>query len=239
MHDFTLHNISKSFGKLEVLHSISASFPEASVTAVLGPSGAGKTTLLNLVSGLLSPDSGSMGDFESATFSYAFQEPRLLPWLDVEENLRFALSSLHDKAQAETRAHMFLKEAGLEEFRQSFPAQLSGGMRQKASLVRAFAFPSDVLLLDEALSAVDIKVRIELLDLFARLWQEEKRTTIFVSHDLHDALYIADQVILLSARPATVIDSITIEIPRELRSYDAEQLKDVERRLYREILASS
>ncbi|HOV93484.1 MAG TPA: ABC transporter ATP-binding protein [Spirochaetales bacterium] len=239
MHDFTLHNISKSFGNLEVLHSVSASFPEASVTAVLGPSGAGKTTLLNIVSGLLTPDTGTIGDFASATFSYAFQEPRLLPWLDVEENLRFALSSLHDKPKAETRAQMFLKEAGLEEFRYSFPAQLSGGMRQKASLVRAFAFPSDVLLLDEALSAVDIKVRIELLDLFARLWQEEKRTTIFVSHDLHDALYIADQVILLSARPATVMDSITIEIPRELRSYDADQLKDVERRLYREILASS
>lgn len=239
MPDFTIRNINKSFGDLEVLHSISATFSEASVTAVLGPSGAGKTTLLNIVSGLLEPDSGSIGDFDAATFSYAFQEPRLLPWLDVEENLLFALSSLRDKEEARTRAETFLKEAGLSDFRHSFPAQLSGGMRQKAALARAFAFPSEVLLLDEALSAVDLKVRIELLDLFSKLWEEEKRTTIFVTHDLHDALYIADQVLLLSARPATLIDSVALAPARAGRSYDAHELKEIERKLYLEILATS
>jgi NitT/TauT family transport system ATP-binding protein len=236
---FTIRNISKSFGNLEVLHSISAAFPEASVTAVFGPSGAGKTTLLNLISGLQKPDSGTIGDFGSATFSYCFQEPRLLPWLNVEDNLLFALSSLHDKEEVRKRADSFLKRAGLSDFRRCFPAQLSGGMKQKASLARAFAFPSDVLLLDEALSAVDLKVRIDLLDLFARLWEEERRTTIFVTHDLVDALYSADQGLLLSARPATLIDSVSIELPRSARSYDVRELKEIERKLYLEILATS
>lgn len=236
MSDYRISNISKRFGELQVLRPISADFPESSVTAVLGPSGAGKTTLLNIISGLISADSGSIGDFSGATFSYSFQEPRLLPWMSVLDNILFALSSLKDKQNARDRAIGLLAEAGLGDFADALPSHLSGGMRQKASLARAFAFPSDVLLLDEAFSAVDLKVRIGLLDLFATLWEDEKRTTVFVTHDLHDALYIADSIILLSARPARIVDSISIAAPRAERRYDGRGLEEVERRLYRQIL---
>ncbi|HWP68486.1 MAG TPA: ABC transporter ATP-binding protein, partial [Rectinemataceae bacterium] len=192
---YELKDLRKSFGDLGVIDGIDAVFMDSSVTAILGPSGCGKTTLLNIVSGILKPDSGSIGDFSAASFSYSFQEPRLLPWLSSLDNILFALSGLPDKSRNLERATRFLDSSGLSSFTKTKPALLSGGMKRRLSLARAFAYPSDVLLLDEAFSAVDLKLRIELMDLFSLLWREEKRTAIFVTHDIQDTLYLADQVL--------------------------------------------
>ena len=234
---YGLTDLRKSFGDLAVIDGIDAVFFESSVTAILGPSGCGKTTLLNIVSGILEPDSGSIGDFSKAGFSYSFQEPRLLPWLSSLDNILFALAALPDKDLNRERAMRFLASSGLEAFIKTKPAQLSGGMKRRLSLARAFAFPSDILLLDEAFSAVDLKLRIELMDLFSLLWREEKRTAIFVTHDIQDALYLADQVLVLSKRPARVIDRIEIAMPREERRYGSRELIEFEERLYRQILS--
>jgi NitT/TauT family transport system ATP-binding protein len=237
MRTSSISGISKTFGDLPVLADIAADFPPASVTAILGPSGCGKTTLLNIIAGILPPDSGKLTGFPEASFSYSFQEPRLLPWLSAAENIAFALAGAPgDPGALAERAERFLRNAGLESFAGQKPAKLSGGMKRRLSLARAFAYPSDVLLLDEAFSAVDLKLRIELMDLFSLLWREERRTTIMVTHDVQDALYLADRVLVLSSRPATVLDRLEIAAPRESRRYGSRDFADFEERLYGEIL---
>ncbi len=237
MNSFELKGIKKRFGPLEVLAGIDASFNSSSVTAILGPSGCGKTTLLNIIAGILEPDEGSLTGFPFASYSYSFQEPRLLPWLSSMDNLLFALSGLKDKAVVLERAARFLKSAGLEDFGDAKPFGLSGGMKRRLSLARAFAYPSDILLLDEAFSSVDLKLRIELMDLFSLLWREEKRTAIFVTHDIQDALYLADQILVLSSRPSKLLDRLDVPIARESRRYASKELIELEERLYRQILS--
>lgn len=237
MNAFAVSGISKSFGDLPVLSGVDADFPHASVTAILGPSGCGKTTLLNIIAGILPFDSGTLSGFPEADFSYSFQEPRLLPWLSAADNIAFALSGASGDPQAlADRAERFLRNAGLGSFAGQKPAKLSGGMKRRLSLARAFAYPSDLLLLDEAFSAVDLKLRIELMDLFSLLWREERRTTIMVTHDVQDALYLADRVLVLSSRPARVLDRLEIAAPRESRRYGSRELGDFEERLYGDIL---
>jgi NitT/TauT family transport system ATP-binding protein len=235
---YSIHTIKKSFGELRVLDGLSVDFAESSVTAILGPSGCGKSTLLNIIAGLVESDSGTIAGFEGQRFSYSFQDPRLLPWLSSLENVLFTLDGLKDKNLAFSRATRFMEQAGLEPFSSLKPHQLSGGMRRRLSLARAFAYPADILLLDEAFSAVDLKMRLDLLDLFASLWEEEKTTTILVTHDIQDALYLADRIIVLSGAPATILDTIDMDIPRRFRNLSSVELLEKEARLYRDIVES-
>lgn len=233
---YEIQGIKKSFGRLDVIDGIDASFKAASVTALVGPSGCGKTTLLNIIAGIILADAGSLGNFSQASFSYSFQEPRLLPWLSAMDNISYALSGIAEGHHDE-RARRFLGEAGLGGFADAKPPELSGGMKRRLSLARAFAYPSEVLLLDEAFSAVDLKLRIEIMDLFSLLWREERRTAIMVTHDIQDALYLADEILVLSSRPATLLDRLSIDIPREHRRYGSRQLIEMEERLYSLILS--
>lgn len=233
---YRVNDLSFSYGPLPVLNGLSAEFADSSVTALLGPSGCGKTSFLNLLSGLVEPDSGSIEGFREASVSYCFQEPRLLPWLTAKENIRFALSRFEDGAAMETRAVAFLGLAGLADFSDYYPNKLSGGMRRRLALARAFAYPSSLLLLDEAFTAVDLRMRLELMDLFSKLWEEERRTTILVTHEIQDALYLADRVLLLSERPAQVLEDIPLHIPRKNRSFGAGEALKLGAKLYEAVL---
>lgn len=230
-------NLKKNFGSLNVLQDISFELEDASITAILGPSGCGKTTILNILSGITDADAGSLAGFEGRRFSYCFQEPRLLGWLSAEDNLRFALSSLlrsrRDSQDMGQRIERFLRESGLFEFKGYRPNQLSGGMQKRLALARAFAFPSDMLLLDEAFSAVDLRQKIELMRAFLRLWSDEKPTVIIVTHDIHDALFLADRVVVLSQRPARVEGMLDIDLPHEKRTFASSELSKYEMELYR------
>lgn len=225
-------NLRKSFGSLLVLDGISFEMQESSITSILGPSGCGKTTLLNILSGIVSAEAKAMTGLEGKRFSYCFQEPRLLPWLSAEDNMRYAMSSLQDTNIIEKRISRFLEEAGLGEYRHFRPHQLSGGMQKRLSLARAFAFPSDILLLDEAFSAVDLKQKIELMQAFLKLWNDERPTSVIVTHDIHDALFLADQVIVLSQRPAHIRGILQINIPHEARLFGSNELAAYEQQLY-------
>lgn len=236
MSNYKVSNISKYFGELHVLNNISQEFETASVTAILGPSGCGKTTLFNIMSGIIKADSGNIGNFATARFSYAFQDPRLLPWLSAEDNIRFALSAIQDEALKTSRIQQFLADSGLEKFRTQKPATLSGGMKRRLSLARAFACPSEVLLLDESFSNLDLKLKIELMDLFSQLWEEEKRTTIFITHDIKEALYLADRIILLSSRPARILKSFLLDKPRNQRLFNATEYHGIEDEILKMIL---
>ena len=233
---YELESIRASYGGAPVLDGISLRLEPESVTVVLGPSGCGKTTLLNLIAGLKEDDSGRRSGFEGARFSYAFQEPRLLPWIDARENIAFALSGALERGAALERADRFLAAAGLAEHASWLPATLSGGMRQRLSLARAFAYPSEILLLDEAFKAVDLKTKLELMDAFLGLLREERRTVVAVTHDVEEAVYLADRVLVLSSRPARALDDFAVATPRGERALGSAGSMEAEARLYRLVL---
>jgi NitT/TauT family transport system ATP-binding protein len=236
---YELSSIFASYEGSPVLENISLSLEPGTITVVLGPSGCGKTTLLNLIAGLKLPDSGKRLGFDGCRFSYAFQDPRLLPWLDCRENLAFALSGALGRKEALLRAERFLESAGLDESSLLLPAALSGGMRRRLSLARAFAYPADMLLLDEAFQAVDLRMKLELMDLFLGLMREEGRTVVCVTHDVEEAAYLADRAIVLSPRPARIVDAFDVETPRSERSLGSPATMEAEARLYRLALGPS
>jgi NitT/TauT family transport system ATP-binding protein len=234
---YELRSLRASYGGLLAVDDVSIYLASESITVLLGPSGCGKTTLLNLIAGLKVPDSGERLGFEGCRFSYAFQEARLLPWLDGRENLNFALSGAQSSGlgrdEALARIDRFLAAAGLSEVAERRPSELSGGMRQRLSLARAFAYPSDLLLLDEAFQAVDLRMKLELMDVFLSLWQEERRTVVCVTHDVEEAAYLADRAVVLSPRPARVVDSFAVDLPRSERTIGAGPMMEAASRLYR------
>jgi len=236
---YELSRIRKSFGALPVLDDVSLALEEGSITVILGPSGCGKTTLLNVMAGLTSPDSGGRSGFEGIRFSYAFQEPRLLPWLSARENAAFALSGAMEREEALLRIDRFLGAAGLQEARNRRPGELSGGMKQRLSLVRAFAYPSEILLLDEAFTSVDLKTKLELMDVFLDLWRTERRTVVSVTHDVEEALYLADRILVLSQRPARVIEALDIGLGRAERAFGSATTMDAEAKLYALVLGKT
>lgn len=235
---FKLREIYFSYGDLAVLDALSAEFEEGAITALLGPSGCGKTTLLNILAGIRKVEGGQIEGFPEARISYCFQEPRLLPWRTARENLLYALTGLDRHEGDFSRADRYLELSGLKEFADYYPRQFSGGMRRRLALARAFAYPSEVLLLDEAFTSVDLRLRIELMDTFLSLWREETRTTIFVTHEIRDALYLSDKVLLMSRRPSKIVDSIEVirDSDRKERSYVDPSMGQLEDRLLESIL---
>lgn len=239
MKSYSISNLSFSYGSLKIFDNLNLELEKTSVTALLGPSGSGKTTLLDILAGIRKPSGGSIGAFGRASVSYCFQEPRLLPWRTAEANLLYALSGLTGSPGKPGLAREYLRLAGLEGFENYYPHQLSGGMQRRLALARAFAYPSEILLLDEAFSSVDLRLRIELMETFLALWDREKRTTVFVTHEVRDALFLADRILILKGRPAALIDSIGIDrtAGKNPRSYADASLSPLEERILDRILS--
>ena len=233
---YSLRDVSKSYGALRVLDGFSLEVPVGQVTVVLGPSGCGKTTLLNLLSGLLPPDAGERSGFEGARFSYVFQEPRLIPSLSALRNVELVLRAVLPPGERLGRALRFVSAVGLREAKDLKPAQLSGGMRQRTALARAFAYPADLLLMDEPFQSVDLRTRIGLMDAFLELQAEDPRTVVFVTHEVKEALYLGDAVVVLSDKPARILERRELTLPRASRQYGSADLSEAEAALYRLIL---
>ncbi len=203
------------------VESVSFDVPDGSIVAIVGPNGSGKSTLLRLIGGLLLPDSGEIriGDRPvegaDARVGIVFQEPRLLPWRDVVGNVALPLELAGMPGPArERRARELLGLVGLEGFDGARPHQLSGGMRQRAAVARALVREPGVLLLDEPFSALDALTR-ERLDLeLLRLWERTATTIVLVTHDIAEAVFLADRVVVLSARPGRVVADIPVTLPR-------------------------
>jgi NitT/TauT family transport system ATP-binding protein len=203
--DLSIRGIRKSFSDLKVLDGIDLDFPARRVTAILGPSGCGKSTLMSILAGLVDRDEGSLGTCRDLTSSCVFQEPRLLPWHNALENVALPLRKRLGTSAARIRAAEYLRAVGLEGFERSLPSRLSGGMRQRVSLARAFAYPGELLLLDEPFQSLDLKLRLEIIDLLKRLLASYPKTVVFVTHDPEEALYLGDAIAVLSPRPSRVI----------------------------------
>jgi NitT/TauT family transport system ATP-binding protein len=227
-----IDGISKAFGEQPIFSSFSASFEENAVTILLGPSGCGKTSLLRMIAGLLPPDSGTIRGMDPASLSFVFQEPRLVPWLSVEDNVALAVRDSLKPLAARERALKFLGLVGLGDFARRKPRILSGGMRQRASLARAFCRPAALLLMDEPFQSLDLKLRLSLMDEFVKLWQEEPKTVVFVTHDIQEALYLGDEVLVLGGSPAEIVDRFSIRQCRGTRDLADPGMSELERRLY-------
>jgi NitT/TauT family transport system ATP-binding protein len=195
--------------------------------SLVGPSGCGKTTLLNLMAGLLDGQRGNLsiaGQAPSAgrrDVAYMLARDSLFPWRTALQNamvgLEFRGMPLHER---EERARTFLHRVGLKGFEDHFPKALSHGMRQRVALARTFAMPSPVLLMDEPFGALDAQTKMQLEEVLLKLWTEEKRTVIFVTHDLAEAVVLSDRVVVMSSRPGRIINDIPIPLarPRSVRA---------------------
>ena len=201
---YQVKNIYKSFEDLLVLDDITIDFPANKTTCILGPSGCGKTTLLNIIAGILDKDRGEVVGFENKNISFVFQEDRLIEWKNVKDNISFVLKEKKDKNEIETIVDKYLKLVNLEEYKYYYPRRLSGGMRQRISILRAFAYPSDLLLMDEPFKSLDINNKHIVMDFFKELKDKENRTSILVTHDVEEAINLADSIVILSDKPTKV-----------------------------------
>lgn len=190
-------HVSKSFDSLEVLRDLSFGVAPGDILGVVGPSGSGKTTILKLITGIFAPDEGTVTVGQGVT-GYVFQEPRLLPWRTALDNVAGPLRALGmDKAAARRKAGEWLQKVGLGGFELYHPAELSGGMAQRVSLARALAVEPAVLLMDEPLSSLDATLKGSLLGTLAELLKGRATTTVYVTHDLVEALQLADRIVEL------------------------------------------
>jgi NitT/TauT family transport system ATP-binding protein len=207
-----ISDLNKEYEGLRVLNNFNIEFEEEKITALLGPSGSGKTTLLNIISGLEQYDSGDIVGLERKKFSYIFQEDRLLPWFSVEENIKFVLKGDNTEEETDNITDKYLRIVDLEEYRYYLPKQLSGGMKQRVSIARAFAYPSDILLMDEPFKGLDMELKTNLMKSFISLWNEDKRTVIFITHDMDEAMLLADYVFILEGKPLGIKERIVTPI---------------------------
>jgi NitT/TauT family transport system ATP-binding protein len=230
--DIRVRNLHKRFGSLEVFSDLTLTFKRDRITVVLGPSGCGKTTLLNLLAGMDRDYTGSIGGLEQSTVSYLFQEPRLLPWKTVAENIEFVLPEGVGKQEKKEQVTGHLGLVGLAGFADYYPGELSGGMKQRTAVARAFAYPSDTILMDEPFQALDLGLKLSLVEAFLSLWRKERRTVIFVTHDIQEALLLGDSLVLLSDRPARVVETFPVVKPQENRSLKQKELLSIEQELY-------
>ncbi|MBR6490869.1 MAG: ABC transporter ATP-binding protein [Bacteroidales bacterium] len=207
----SLQNICKSFNGKEIFKDFNIQFTEGIITCILGPSGCGKTTLLNLIGGILHPDSGRCSGFTDRKISYIFQEPRLLPWKTVRGNIEFVLPDELASTERKEKADELIRRVNLCEFADYYPGQLSGGMKQRVSIARAFASSSDIILMDEPLNGLDFSLKQNMLKWFSQIWQADRRTVIFVTHDIDEALAIGNEVYVFSQAPVKVVSHHVID----------------------------
>lgn len=236
--------LSKSFAlngqRLNVLRNLSLDIRGGEALAIVGPSGCGKTTLLRVLAGLETPDSGGvLIDGQEVRGvgterSIIFQEPRLLPWLTVLGNVSFGLTVRGvPRAEAEARARRYIQLVGLAEFADAYPRQLSGGMAQRVGIARALTVQPEILLLDEPLGALDAMTKLTMQEELARIWREEGVTLILVTHDLEEAIYLADRVLVLPKEKGAVPRLIDVDLARP-RDRSEPRFVEMRRRLMAE-----
>ena len=242
----SVKNLSKAFVTKKddtlVIDDISMDVRENEFLVILGPGQCGKTVLLNMVAGLLKPTLGEIymdGEKVSGLdkrVRMVFQKLALLPWLTVSKNVQIGMKYAKvPKEQRERVAQHYIDLVGLQGFERSYPHQLSGGMKQRVGIARAYASAPEVLLMDEPYGQMDIKTRFYLEDEVVRIWKELHSTVLFITHNIEEAVYLADRILILSQKPASVKEDVVVDLPRprdinspefvRLRSYVTDQIK--------------
>lgn len=237
--DLKLKNISHSYGAVEVLKDISLDIPQGQIICLIGPSGCGKSTLLRFLGGLERPSSGEVlqiGNPPSGSLNpltYVFQHFALLPWRTVEGNIRLVLED-HKLSgrEADEIVTDVLDRTRLSDFRTALPKQLSGGMRQRVAISRALAVRPAMMLMDEPLSALDSQTRELLMDDLVALWTRQPFTSVYVTHNLNEAVRLGHRVVVLSRRPGQIREIVDIDIPLSERHLGDPFLEEKQKQLW-------
>ena len=204
-----LKNIVKNYGDKKVLGGIDIEIEEGKITAILGESGCGKSTLLNIIAGKIKDYSGEI-IFErehEKGISYVFQEDTLIPWKTVYNNLEFVLKGKVEKSELDKRIKKYLKIVNLEGSEKEFPNMLSGGMKRRVGIARAFAFPSNYMFMDEPFEFLDVKIKEEIVEDLIKLQESEKKTIILITHDIVTAITLGEKIVVLGGKPSVVRSS--------------------------------
>ncbi len=204
-----LNNIYKTYNDELLYDNFNIQFEENKITCILGPSGIGKTTLVNMITGLIKPDNGEIVLPVNSKFSYVFQEPRLLDWYNVYDNLDFVLKEHYNISKRKSIINKTLSLVGLDEISNYKVSELSGGMAQRVSLARALAYPSNTLILDEPFKGLDYKLEEDLLSKFKSIWQNDKRTVLFITHDIDQALFLSDYIYIFNNKPVEIVYNLS------------------------------
>jgi len=207
-----LQKVSHSYGTVAVLNDMNLEVKQGEVVVLVGPSGCGKTTILNLLSGYITPVEGTIQ--RNGIIRTVYQQDGLFPWLTVSENILMGLRKTAEDNQQKKELGELIELIHLEGFEDHYPHQLSGGMRQRVELARVLSGESDILLMDEPFSALDYQTRLRMRQELVRLLKQRPRTVVFVTHDIEEAAQLADRVLVLSNRPATVCRELQIEAPK-------------------------
>lgn len=237
-----VEHLTKNFGNLEVLQDINFTIDKGEFVSVVGPTGCGKTTFLNLLTRLIPPTSGELyidnepADPRKHNISFAFQEPSAIPWLTVKQNLELGLKIKKvPRKEIDKRVNQIMELLGLQDSRDAFPHELSVSAEQRIIIGRAFSTSPDLLLMDEPYGQMDIKMRFYLEDEVLKLWNELGSTVLFITHNIEEACYLAQRIIILSNKPTTIKENIKVDLPRPrditspefvaLRKYVTEAIK--------------
>lgn len=237
--DLSLENISHSYDGVEVLKNINFEIKKNQIVCLVGPSGCGKSTLLRFIGGLEKPTSGKVIQVGLPSkkslnpLTYIFQDFALLPWLNVYKNISLVLEDHKiKKDEIDAIVKSVLARTQLSDFENALPKQLSGGMKQRVSIARALSVRPEVMLMDEPLSALDSQTRELLMDDLIELWDREKFTACYVTHNLNEAVRLGHKIIVLSRRPGSIHEIVDIEIPLSERKNYAKELDEEQKKLW-------
>ena len=202
--EYKIEHIGKEFSNLKVLEDISFTIPKGYVTCILGPSGCGKSTLLNIINGTIKDYEGEVKGLQKEKISFVFQEPRLIKWNTLWDNIDFVLKDKLDIKARKNIIQHYLNQVDMLDFKDYYPDFISGGMQQKVSIARAFAYSSEVLLMDEPFKSLDIASKENIINTLANIIDKEKRTSILVTHDLEEAALLGDYIVIFTNKPTKV-----------------------------------
>ena len=253
MSQLSIQGVSRTFtsakgAATQALLPVDFDVRENDFVTILGPSGCGKSTMLRIVAGLDSPTSGRVlldgrpVEGPGADRGMVFQSYTLFPWLTIEQNIRFGLRERGmPEAQQKERASYFIAKVGLRGFEQHFPKQLSGGMQQRTAIARALANDPKILLMDEPFGALDNQTRVLMQELLLGIWESERKTVLFVTHDIDEAIFMANRVAVFSARPGRIKTELAVDLPhpRHYTIKTSPEFMDLKARLTEEIRAES
>lgn len=200
----SIKNINKKFNDKIVFENFSIDFYKNQVNCIIGKSGCGKSTLLNIISGVIENDNKNLQSIDKESISYIFQDDRLIDWLTVKENITLVIKRLYDKKKCEKLSNKYLELIGIKEYENYYPQMLSGGLRQRVNIARAFIYPSKFIIMDEPFKSIDIVNKEIIINNFKNILKKEGRTVFFVTHDIDEALLLSDKIYILGDSPVKV-----------------------------------
>ena len=200
----SIKNINKKFNNKIIFENFNIDFYENQVNCIIGKSGCGKSTLLNIISGIIKNDDEKFETIEKYGVSYIFQDDRLIDWLTVGENITLVVKKLYNKKKCDDLCNKYLSLVGIKEYKNYYPQMLSGGLRQRVNIARAFLYPSKIIIMDEPFKSIDVINKEIIMNNFRKIIEKEKRTVLFVTHDIDEALLLSDKIYVLGKSPVEI-----------------------------------